>query len=397
MRYPDLANPQRGSAFLQQRADGQLVLYGKYVFLQQLGKGTFSKVVEALDISSDHRVAIKIFRACERYREACVDELHILDRLRAESAACFATTGRDYRTSFLGHIGHEFQTSKPKTRGTYRRDRSVTPQFDDHCAIVFPLAGPSLLDVIKMNETHGMPVEMVRSVVFQILTCLQLCHKINIVHTDVKPENILFLSRDVIGAPGCKLPVHSAVTLIDFGNAVDTATFQKESHNARAHSSSSGQTEEILSCLSRKIIQTRHYRAPEVIFGSGWSTPADLWSVGCLIPELLTGKCLFMVHRDDEHLAMMERVLGRISRREMDTFANGDAYRTLVDSSGRLRVPSAGRDGTKNDMDKLARLEDQCESRRNPELLDLVRKLLQYDPKWRCTAAEALGHPFFMS
>jgi dual-specificity kinase len=55
-------------------------------------------------------------------------------------------------------------------------------------------------------------------------------------------------------------------------------------------------------------VSTRHYRAPEVILGLGWSFPCDLWSVGCILAELATGDALFQTHENLEHLAMMERV-----------------------------------------------------------------------------------------
>mgnify|MGYP005734442977 FL=1 len=58
------------------------------------------------------------------------------------------------------------------------------------------------------------------------------------------------------------------------------------------------------------MVSTRHYRAPEVILGLGWSFPCDIWSVGCIVVELATGEALFQTHDNLEHLAMMERVLG---------------------------------------------------------------------------------------
>ncbi len=58
------------------------------------------------------------------------------------------------------------------------------------------------------------------------------------------------------------------------------------------------------------IVNTRQYRAPEVILELGWSTPSDIWSLGCLLAELLTGNLLFSTHDSLEHLAMMERCVG---------------------------------------------------------------------------------------
>ena len=61
------------------------------------------------------------------------------------------------------------------------------------------------------------------------------------------------------------------------------------------------------------IVNTRQYRAPEVILGLGWGLASDLWSVACMVMELYTGDLFFATHEDAEHLALMERQLGRVS------------------------------------------------------------------------------------
>jgi dual-specificity kinase len=76
------------------------------------------------------------------------------------------------------------------------------------------------------------------------------------------------------------------IRLIDFGSA----TFDNEYHSS--------------------VVSTRHYRAPEIILGLGWSYPCDIWSIGCILVEFFTGDALFQTHDNLEHLAMMERVFG---------------------------------------------------------------------------------------
>jgi len=127
-------------------------------------------------------------------------------------------------------------------------------------------------------------------------------HDLKLIHTDLKPENTLFVSSDIVKIPYkglekssqeiCnRLPKSSAIKLIDFGST----TFEGEDHTS--------------------VISTRHYRAPEVILGLGWSYPSDIWSVGCILVELCLGKTLFQTHENLEHLAMMERVLGPLPHR----------------------------------------------------------------------------------
>lgn len=83
------------------------------------------------------------------------------------------------------------------------------------------------------------------------------------------------------------------------------------------------------------IISTRHYRAPEVglfisdyvlillqvILQMGWSFPADIWSVGCILVELFLGRSIFLTHSNSEHLAMMKRILGPIDSYLLDYHA----------------------------------------------------------------------------
>ena len=368
MRYPVFG--PGGGTFVHQDLYGTISLYsGRYMFSRVLGKGTYSKVVEAFDTASNSLVALKVFRGERRYAEACVDELHIIKKLVTAAAS---SSIPDVRSTFLANLAFE--------------------NHPDHSALVFPLAGPSIFDQMESNGLSGMPIHFVRSIAYQLLSCLALCHSLGIVHTDVKPENMLFTSKALIGPPRDKWPVHAGVAVIDFGNAVEIRSFLSERHNRHMR----GGDAEADGLLSRRVIQTRHYRAPEVVFESGWSTAADMWSVGCLLPELLSGQCVFMVHRDDEHLAMMEHVIGRMTRDDLRVFERGGNYRKLVDSDGRLRWPDS-RTSSKDlefvrSSKPVGRL---CHG--YPQLQDLVGKLLQYDPSRRMTAAAALQHPFFVS
>lgn len=90
-----------------------------------------------------------------------------------------------------------------------------------------------------------------------------------------------------------RVPRSHEIRLIDFGGA----TFDTDHHS--------------------RIINTRQYRAPEVLLGLGWSFPSDMWSVGCILCELVSGELLFATHYDLEHLAMMEKVLEEELPREM--------------------------------------------------------------------------------
>jgi dual-specificity kinase len=136
------------------------------------------------------------------------------------------------------------------------------------------------------------------------LTLLAVLHDLNLIHTDLKPENILLCdsgyqaftySRRIPSssttvnrqAAQRKVLLDTEIRLIDFGSA----TFQDEYHSS--------------------VVSTRHYRAPEIILGLGWSFPCDIWSIGCILVEFFTGDALFQTHDNLEHLAMMEAVCNK--------------------------------------------------------------------------------------
>jgi dual-specificity kinase len=164
--------------------------------------------------------------------------------------------------------------------------------------MVFEKCGLSLFDFLRKNHYKPFSSHLVQNFGRQLLRAVSFLHTLNLVHTDLKPENILLLSSAYQRIPmssGSKftkrVPMDSTIRLIDFGSA----TFENQYHST--------------------VVSTRHYRAPEVILGMGWSYPCDVWSVGCILVELLTGDALFQTHENLEHLAMMEVVLGPIQPR----------------------------------------------------------------------------------
>lgn len=140
------------------------------------------------------------------------------------------------------------------------------------------------------------PASHVQSFARQMLLSVCFLHDLGLVHTDLKPENILLKDASY------KLGEHvdmdnrqiqrrylkdTQISLIDFGSAI----FNDEYHHG--------------------VVSTRHYRAPEILLGTGWSFPCDIWSIACILVELCIGDALFHTHDNLEHLALMERILGK--------------------------------------------------------------------------------------
>jgi len=103
----------------------------------------------------------------------------------------------------------------------------------------------------------------------------------DLVHTDIKPENVLFLKDP------CQQHADYFIKLIDFGNI----SYVSEGN--------------------RNTITTRQYRAPEVILGCcEWGKPCDVWSVACVAMEIYLGQLLFNTHDSFEHLGLIEKMIG---------------------------------------------------------------------------------------
>ena len=141
-------------------------------------------------------------------------------------------------------------------------------------------------------------------------------------------------------------------------------------------------------------IQTRQYRSAEVILGVGYDTPADIWSLACLIFELATGDLLFdprsssTYERDEDHLALMMELLGPVPRR---FWVKGKYSRDIFNRKGEL----------KNIKDlKFWPLEDVLREKysfddEEAELFaSFLTAMLDFDTERRLTAAEALKHPW---
>lgn len=127
----------------------------------------------------------------------------------------------------------------------------------NHLCIVFELLSHNLYEVTKQSKS--LSLSLVRKFAYQLLNTLNfLFNEVQIIHSDLKPENILLREANMIG-----------IKIIDFGSSCRTndKTFN--------------------------YIQSRFYRAPEVLLGMDYSHPIDIWSLGCILVELHTGVPLF--------------------------------------------------------------------------------------------------------
>ncbi|EFN58884.1 hypothetical protein CHLNCDRAFT_140792 [Chlorella variabilis] len=372
----------------------------RFKIMRKFGEGTFGQargrtngsggaptalalVLECWDRKRKDYVAVKIIRNIQKYRDAAMVELEALNTLAANDPS------------------QDLHCVQLLEWFDYR----------GHVCMVFERLGPSLYDILRKNGYKPFPLAMAQAFARQLLQSVSFMHDLQLVHTDLKPgkprpqptkrrlpaaqrrawQNILVLSQELTkDAPGNskvgkKLPVSADIRVIDFGSAI---------FNSDYHSS---------------IVSTRHYRAPEVILGLGWSFPCDLWSMGCILIELLTGDALFQTHENLEHLAMMEAVLGPIPPSMAAAAADNvrGLFRRRAHAAGgavnKLNWPE-GAESKKSvkAVKKLKKLRDYLRQHSEDAvrshldtIVDLLQGMLKFRAGDRITAAEALQHPFF--
>ncbi|KAG9232752.1 kinase-like domain-containing protein [Amylocarpus encephaloides] len=342
----------------------------RYQVTKLLGQGTFGKVVQARDRRRNKFVAIKIIRSVQKYRDASRIELRVLSTLKLND--------------------HE-----NRNRCIHLRDCF---DYRDHICIVMDLLGQSVFDFLKGNSFVPFPNSQIQSFARQLFTSVAFLHDLNLIHTDLKPENILLCdnsyqaftySRRIPSssttqnrqAAQRKVLLDTEIRLIDFGSA----TFQEEYHSS--------------------VVSTRHYRAPEIILGLGWTFPCDIWSIGCILVEFFTGDALFQTHDNLEHLAMMEAVCGsKIDTHLIQAVASMGKGRSSANPAtkffkrSKLDYPQQETTRASRRFVKAMKRLDEIIPDSNKfckNFLDLLKKIFVYDPQNRITAKEALQHPWF--
>ena len=153
--------------------------------------------------------------------------------------------------------------------------------------LVFEYVEFTVLEEIKRNPL-GMEIVKTKKVIYQLLQSLSYCHFLSIIHRDIKPENLLLSSTGVL-------------KLCDFGFARLLKPGQQLT----------------------EYVSTRWYRAPELLVGGkNYNFSVDIWSVGCLLGELLTGKPLFPGNNDADTLAKIVKLCGNIPQELEEEFVS---------------------------------------------------------------------------
>ncbi|CAE7033638.1 SPS1 [Pyrenophora teres f. teres] len=297
----------------------------RYEVVDLLGKGSFGQVVRCVDHKTGGLEAIKIIRNKKRFHQQALVEVNILQKLREWDP--------DNKHSMINF-----------TQSFY---------FRGHLCISTELLGMNLYEFIKAHEFKGFSVRLIRRFCKQMLASLVLLKAQKVIHCDLKPENILLAH-----------PLHSEIKVIDFG-------------------SSCFETEKVYT-----YIQSRFYRSPEVILGMSYGLPIDMWSLGCILAELLTGYPIFPGENEQEQLACIMEIFGppekhlieKSSRKKL-FFDSLGKPRVTVSSKGRRRRPSS------KTLQQALKCDDEA-------FLDFVARCLRWDPERRMKPDEAMQHEF---
>ncbi|KAI5117329.1 hypothetical protein M0805_008737 [Coniferiporia weirii] len=163
---------------------------GRYVVVRKLGWGHFSTVWLAKDTKFNRHVALKVVKSAPRYTETALDEIKLLQRIISSDPT---HPGRRHVISFLDHFRHR------GPNGT-------------HVCMVFEVLGENLLGLIRRHQNKGVPMHLVKQIAKQILLGLDYMHRsCGMIHTDLKPENVLICIDDVESIIQAEL-AHSAST-----------------------------------------------------------------------------------------------------------------------------------------------------------------------------------------
>ena len=209
----------------------------RYEIQKKLGRGAFGVVLRCIDHKTKAHVGVKILKNWKKLHKQGKIEIKILETLR--------DSDHDDTKNIV----------RIKTHFVYR----------SHVMIVFEMLSINLYQFIKNNDFQGFSIALTKRFSLQILEALDYMQQFSIVHCDLKPENILLVK-----------PNKSQIKLIDYGSSC----FELERFYT--------------------YIQSRFYRAPEIMLGIPYTTAIDMWSFGCIVFECLVGVPLFAGENEND-------------------------------------------------------------------------------------------------
>lgn len=351
-----------------------------YKVLDTLGSGTFGQVVACSSSLDGKTLALKVIKNHPAYFHQAHVEIGIL---RTLNTVC----GDRPASSVIVELADYFVCH-------------------NHLCLVFELLGMNLYELLRKNKFKGLHLGVIRGMMKQLLSALDLLRDAHVVHCDIKPENILLVRDNSF-----------QVKLVDFGSAC----FQNRT--------------------VYQYIQSRFYRSPEVFLGMPYGMPIDMWSLGCVAAELFLGLPIFPGSSEYDLLARICETIGMPPADMLAKAPNANKFFTRVDigfddSSSSLTSASGGKSQYKllslrdfeartgrraamgkkyfkytefadiiasipyqsskvdpNDLDAVE-AEKKARMAERSAFYDLLSGMMDIDPATRWTPSQALQHPF---
>jgi serine/threonine protein kinase len=355
------------------------IVAGQYLVEGEMGSAAFSTAYRCIDLNSvgdgpdgHEEVCLKVIKNTKDFFDQSLDEIKILELLR-QTGMCDQKNILKMKTFF------------------YHRE---------HLIIVTELLRQNLFEFGKFitdnDEEPYFTIPRLSYITRQCLVALDFVHKIGLVHSDIKPENILLASYS-----------RAKIKVIDFGSSC------------------------YLTDRQSSYIQSRSYRAPEVVLGLPYDGRIDIWSLGCVVAEMFTGEVTFQNDSVVSMLSRIEAICGPVPKRMISQGRQSGTFYTssclLYEKVKKSRKDSddsqSGNDRSSNGSESesyhfdifqpkkttlAARLgfaadlmrdydagkQLSREQKKQAVFVDFVRSLLTIDPEKRPTAEEALKHPW---
>ncbi|KAJ6311904.1 hypothetical protein OIU77_013619 [Salix suchowensis] len=307
------------------------VIAGRYYVTEYLGSAAFSKVIQAHDLHTGIDVCLKIIKNDKDFFDQSLDEIKLLKIVNKHDPADERHILRLY--DYFYHQEHLF--------------------------IVCELLKANLYEFQKFSQESGgkayFTLSRLQVITCQCLEALEYLHHLGIIHCDLKPENILMKSYR-----RCEIKV------IDLGSSC----FKSDNL-----------------CL---YVQSRSYRAPEVILGLPYDQKIDLWSLGCILAELCSGEVLFP---NDAVVMILARMIGMLGPIHSEMLMKGQETHKYFTEEYDLYYSNEETNQIEYVFPEESSLEHHLKIS-DVRFIDFMRNLLELNPLRRLTAKEALEHPW---
>ncbi|XP_034038288.1 homeodomain-interacting protein kinase 1-like [Thalassophryne amazonica] len=327
-----------------------------YLVLSSLGQGTFGKVSKCMRMDTKKVVAVKVLVNKDDAFAAMIEVANLRKLKKLDPNTSNIVQWNDF---FI--------------------DRN-------HICLEFELLDMSLQDFMELRKHQPLPLQDIRFIIQQLATALQQLDNIDLIHSDIKMENIVLVDHR---RQGLKLK------LIDFGLACDKSDARLLAY-----------------------IQTRPYRAPEILLGLPFTAAIDIWSVGCVAAHLFTGSLLYPGTSEYDMMRYIVECPGQPPDDMLDAGLKTKQFfkRDSTSNSNKWRLRKCHkhfhateikttriRKWTIKSLDELQQIrasvcvqatDDQSQMNDQRMFLDLLKHMLHVDGNQRITPHQLLEHPF---